>query len=55
MMNDIDIAALRSEIQILRTKIMALENEQRNLDMRVGLAEATIELIKRVKVMVPKD
>ena len=50
-----DTAALRREVDVLKTKVMALENEQRNLDMRVGLAEATIELIKRVKVMVPKD
>ena len=48
MMND--TAALRREVEILKTKVMALENEQRNLDMRIGPAEATIELIKRVEI-----
>lgn len=47
-----DTAALRREVDLLKTKVMALENDQRELRRWLGAVEMTIEAIKKIKACV---
>lgn len=42
-----DTAALRREVEMFKTRVMALENEQRELRRRLGQAEVAVETIKK--------